>query len=269
MAPAVDAPAVDKGGDQGREVTAMTAITRERAGALAAAGAIHLGLIYLLMTGLGIDVPAKLDAAMQLIEVGPPPPPPSQILPPPRPSKRPEGAAAPPNKRAKASDIYAPPPPIPPPVPPPITAAPTPGRGTEASAGAAEMAGPGTGGGGTGNGTGSGGTGSGDGGGDADETPPRLIKGRLKASDYPRGLAEVGISGLVSVRYLVDESGRVARCAVTRSSGSAVLDDTTCRLIQQRFRFEPSRDARGNAVAATIVEDHEWVARYDDSGERR
>lgn len=240
----------------------MVTVRRDRAGALAAAGAIHVALIYLLVTGLGIDVPTKLDEAMQLIDIGPPPPPPIvRTVPPPKPSKRAEGGAAPPNLRSVATPIVAPPPVIPPLVPPPITTAPVAGIGAQASAGNAEIAGPGTGSGGVGNGSGSGEGGQGDGGGDDDETPPRLIRGRLKSSDFPRGVAEAGISGRVSVRYLVDASGRVARCDVTRSSGSAELDELTCRLIQERFRFEPSRDGRGNPVDAVIVESHEWLTR--------
>lgn len=254
----------------------MLAVKRDRAGAMAAAGAIHVALIYLLITGLGIDVAAKVGDAMQVIEVGPPPPPPIVVTPKPLPkrAKRPEGQAAPPNLKSVATPVVAPPPVIRLPVPPPLVAAEKPGIGTRATAGAAEIPGPGTGAGGIGDGTGSGGDGDGDGGGGDggeggrdEESPPRWIKGRLKDSDYPRGLGEAGISGRVSVRYLVDEDGRVARCSITRSSGSAELDETTCRLIQQRFRFEPSRDARGNAVAATVVESHEWLSR--DESERR
>jgi len=43
------------------------------------------------------------------------------------------------------------------------------------------------------------------------------------------------------------------------TSGSAALDDTTCRLIQQRFRFAPARDGSGRPVRAWIVEQHEWI----------
>lgn len=253
----------------------MLAIKRDRAGALAAAGAIHVALIYLLITGLGIDVAAKVSDAIQLIEVGPPPPPPIVVTPRPLPkrAKKREGEAAPPNLKSVATPVVAPPPVIRLPVPPPVTAAVTPGIGAQATQGAAEVPGPGTGSGGIGNGTGSGGQGDGDGGGGDggnggrdEETPPRWIRGRLKDSDYPRGVSDSGISGRVSVRYLVDEDGRVARCSVTRSSGSPELDETTCRLIQQRFRFEPSRDARGDPVAATIVESHEWLTRDDPDG---
>jgi protein TonB len=67
----------------------------------------------------------------------------------------------------------------------------------------------------------------------------------------------------VGVRYLVWTDGRVRDCEITRSSGSAELDATTCRLIEARFRFRPSRDARGRTVPAVIVENHSWMIRRE------
>ncbi|MBA3896277.1 MAG: energy transducer TonB [Sphingomonadaceae bacterium] len=172
-------------------------------------------------------------------------------------SKKPQGAASPPNLKAKASDIVAPPPIVPPIVPPPIFATSTPGLGANAFAGASTVRGPGTGSGGQGTGTGSGDNGDGVGGGD--ETPPLQIKGRLKDSDYPHAAGDLGVGGTVSVRFTVTTDGRATECRVTRSSGSAVLDETTCRLIEQRFRYEPSHDTQGHAVESELVEDHTWV----------
>ena len=56
------------------------------------------------------------------------------------------------------------------------------------------------------------------------------------------------------------DRGRATHCAITHSSGSEELDDTTCRLIEQRFRFEPSRDRSGQPVVSRMVQDHEWSA---------
>ena len=58
--------------------------------------------------------------------------------------------------------------------------------------------------------------------------------------------------------YTVETDGRATRCQITRSSGSAELDETTCRLIEQRFRFDPSRDRYGRPVRSRIVQDHNW-----------
>jgi len=77
-------------------------------------------------------------------------------------------------------------------------------------------------------------------------------------SDYPDDGAETGIRGRVFVRYVVETNGRVSGCRVTRSSGSRELDALTCRLIEQRFRYDPSLDAAGRPVESTIVESHDW-----------
>ena len=105
--------------------------------------------------------------------------------------------------------------------------------------------------------------GYGDGGGEADETPPRWLRGRLSDSDYPGDVGEAGLQGTVSVKFLVWTDGRVRRCEVTGSSGNATLDATTCRLIQQRFRYRPSLDAQGRPVPAWLIENHQWVIEGD------
>jgi len=219
---------------------------------------IHVALALALLRSLVLEIPA-LQPVIQLIDVPPSLPPP---VPPVRPvherSRRAEGAAAPPNLEARPTEIVAPKPVLPP--PPTIAAAPIAGPGDKPSAGAAPVPGPGTGAGGQGNGTGSGGFGDGPGGGGGDggDAPPRHVRGRLSGRDYPRGVGEAGISGMVSVIYTVETDGRATHCSITRSSGSSVLDETTCRLIEERFRFEPSRDRSGRPVRSRIVENHEW-----------
>jgi protein TonB len=138
-----------------------------------------------------------------------------------------------------------------------VVTAPIAGTGAADHAGASTVPGPCSGSGGTGNGTGSGDAGDGDGDG-GDYTPPEHRRGQLKMSDLPQSAEQAGIGGTVGVRYLVDTDGRVLTCAITRSSGNAELDATTCRLIQQRFRFAPSRDGRGRPVRAYVVESHSW-----------
>lgn len=222
--------------------------TSERIGAALAAAALPALLIYLLIHGLARPAAVPGVPEIQLIAIAPelPPPPPE-----PRPARiaRREGAAAPANREARPETAA----PVPQPAPPPPIALPGPDR----SAGAAAVPGPGTGAGGQGNGTGAGGAGDGEGGGGG--TPLRWIKGRIKDSDYPRAALRRGASGTVGLRFTVGVKGRVTGCAVTRSSGDADLDATTCRLIVERFRYEPSRDAQGRAVPDTVEGEHEWV----------
>ena len=59
--------------------------------------------------------------------------------------------------------------------------------------------------------------------------------------------------------YRIEADGRVSGCAIEKSSGSKELDDTTCRLIVERFRFRPSLDPSGRPVPATMIQNHIWV----------
>ncbi|WP_425228784.1 energy transducer TonB [Sphingomonas sp.] len=231
--------------------------------ALVAGGLVAL-LLWALVAGLSIGRGGSADTALKLFGVAPPPPAPARVVPPRVRNFRPAGAAAPPNLRSRATDIVAPVPQVVVPVTPPVVVAPVAATDVQASAGAADVAGPGTGAGGEGNGFGAGGDGDGDGAGDV---PPRRIGGRIRDSDYPLEAGEQGISGTVGVRFVVDEQGRVPRCSITRSSGSRLLDDTTCRLIEQRYRFRPGHDAQGRPFASTIVENETWVI-HDEPPER-
>ncbi|MGY4394875.1 protein TonB [Sphingomonas sp. UYAg733] len=235
-------------------------------GAIAAV-VVQVVLGYILITGLAVHAPNRLIDGLTLFRIAPPasPPPPEKIIPNAVKSAKAEGASSPPNLRAKATEIVAPTPIVPLTVPPPVVAAPVAGIGNDPSAGAATVPGPGTGSGGVGNGTGNGRYGEGDGGRD---TPPRKRSGRLKYSDNPTLTDTGGVGGMVSVSYAVETNGRVTDCLVTRSSGNRALDETTCRLIEERFRFSPSRDGRGKPLRAIIEEDHEWVIEEPAAAER-
>lgn len=250
----------------------------ERARGAAAAVAVSLGLGAALIAGLSVDVRRIAAQAPSVFGILPTPEP---EVPPPVRSKpkrevreapkratapRPEGAASAANLRGKASEIVAPPVPI---VvqPPPLVTAEIAGLGSQRTTGAAPVAGPGTGSGGVGRGTGSGAGGDGDGGGGggAGETPPRWRSGDMSDGDYPEALWAAGLGGTVGVRYVVETNGRVGDCEITASSGHPELDAMTCRTIQRRFRFYPSRDAEGRAVASTIIENHSWIPHPEDA----
>ena len=222
------------------------------------AGGLVALLLWALLVGLAAARGGAVTDGLKLFGVVPPPPPPVERDPPkPVRNPRPAGEAAPPNLRSKPTELIAPTPIVLPPVPPPpIVVAPVAGPGADASAGAADIAGPGTGAGGEGDGFGAGGDGDGDGAGDV---PPRRIGGRIRDSDYPLDASAAGVSGTVGVRFVVDVNGRVPSCQVTRSSGSTLLDDTTCRLIVQRFRYRPATDARGRPFRSVIVQNETWV----------
>lgn len=262
-----------------------TALERARAGAPMLL--VHLLLALALLRGLGFTPGVEAEDRLKLIDLALAPPVP-QPSPPPAPSTgesesrrsgapREEGAASPANLESRATELVAPTRPNPSPLP----AATVPNSGKDTSQGAAPVRGPGTGSGGVGQGTGSGAGGDGSGGGGEGGygdgrglSPPRWLRGRLRDSDYPRGLGEAGVRGRVGVRYVVETDGRVTNCSVTRSSGSALLDDTTCALIEQRFRYDPARDRFGRPIRSNLIESYEWLvedepAEQDEPPRRR
>lgn len=216
---------------------------------------VHAGVIAGLLT---LAPPNAVSDALQqplqafdvLLPPPPaPPPPPAET----RPAKREEGAAAPPAKKAEASPIKQPDPVVRLDTPPPaVTAAPTPAAGTAPNAGASPVAGPGSGAGGQGSGTGSGGTGSGPGGGGdgSGGSGPSVVEStKLTGRDYPRAVLRAWPShGRVFVAIRVQLDGRATDCRVDRSSGNPVVDQWTCRLVEERVRFRPATDASGRPI---------------------
>ena len=256
-------------------MTAAQPSRSERAGSALGAVLVQAALACLFVWGMGNDARRAMVEPLRLFNILPPPPEPERVAPRPPPrvasdtrrqrfTPREEGGSSPPNLRSQATPVVAPPPIVPLPLRPPIVAATVAGTGADPKSGAAEVRGPGTGSGGVGDGSGSGLGGGGPGGGGyGDYTPPRLIRGRLRNSDYPEGLGEAGIGGTVGVIFTVLADGRVTDCRIRSSSGNARLDDTTCRLIERRFFYEPSRDWRGRPVDSQIVENHSWIVADD------
>ncbi|WP_240320770.1 TonB family protein [Sphingomonas crusticola] len=235
----------------------MARLARDRLVAGTGVVLIEAALGLALLLGLSGRLTTRAEQPVTMLDLQPPV---LRSTPPviPLKAKARSGAAAPRNLPASPSDIVAPPPVITLAPPPPILAAPIVGPGVAPIAGASDLPGPGTGAGGAGNGRGGGLGGDGEGGGGGG-IPPRRIRGRISDSDFPRAIAEAGEGGTVAVRYRVGTDGRVGECVVTGSSGNGDLDALTCRLIQQRFRFAPSRDAAGRKVPSIIIENHSWV----------
>ncbi len=210
-------------------------------GALMAVVAVGLGFA----SGLDLDVVRKASDAITAITLPAPVPARAEIAPAKAPAEKASGKASAANRRAEATAVAAPPPKLPP-IIPPIAAAPHAGAGSDSSAGATPDPGPGSGAGGRGDGTGAGGTGSGTGGG----TRAVWRSGTIRDRDYPREASQTKTGGEVEVRFTIETSGRVSGCRVTRSSGDASLDRTTCDLIEERFRFKPATNAAGKPVAS-------------------
>ena len=227
----------------------------DRLVAIVAVILVHLAIGYALVRGLAVQFLPAASPLTRLIELSlppvPPPPPPPVVhqaakaksraaaapaLPAPK-----GGPKGPAKLKTVAPDVTR----------APMTTAPAPGGG--AGSGTAV---------GTGAGGGTGGNGDGDGNGDGEGgSDTELIAGRITGRDYPRNLGSAGIGGRVEMTLVVEPTGRVGRCTVTRASGSVELDQLTCRLVQQRFRFRPGTDRFGRPVAQEVDLDHDWEVR--------
>ena len=75
----------------------------------------------------------------------------------------------------------------------------------------------------------------------------------FSADDYPADALAKGEQGTVQAELFVDADGRVSRCSILRSSSHRSLDDATCKILSQRARFTPARNADGKAVRSTVV----------------
>ena len=77
--------------------------------------------------------------------------------------------------------------------------------------------------------------------------------------DYRRAGAPRDAYGTVVVGFRVRSDGAVDRCSVIRSSGYREFDQTTCRLIEQRFRYQPARDQSGQPIDWNVRTDFTWT----------
>jgi protein TonB len=160
--------------------------------------------------------------------------------------EKPTGKASAKNIKSKASPKEAPKPKVQIKVKQAIVTAEKAGRGNDQTAGNSNQVGPGTGAGGQGDGTGAGGRG--DGGGSAIASRAEYQSGKISNKDYPRNAAKAKVGGTVTAYFTVLASGNVANCTIKKSSGNAELDATTCRLIEQRFRYKPARNKNGEPI---------------------
>ena len=66
--------------------------------------------------------------------------------------------------------------------------------------------------------------------------------------DYPADAISQNAAGVTAVRFTIDTGGRIEDCTTVSSSGSQVLDDTTCAVLGANGRYWPARDATGKAI---------------------
>jgi TonB family protein len=76
--------------------------------------------------------------------------------------------------------------------------------------------------------------------------------------DYPARAMREEREGTTGFRLIVGADGVPSACEVTSSSGHGDLDGTTCRLLMERARFRPGRNARGEPAGGTYSNRIRW-----------
>lgn len=82
---------------------------------------------------------------------------------------------------------------------------------------------------------------------------PVIERGAIISDDYPAAAIRAEEQGKVGVRLTVSAHGLASACTVTESSGSAILDQTTCLVFERRARFTPARDTAGETTEGSFA----------------
>jgi TonB family protein len=80
----------------------------------------------------------------------------------------------------------------------------------------------------------------------------------IRSKDYPKQAVRAGQQGTTAFVLLVGKEGRVPKCHVLETSGSALLDKATCSVLVERARFVPARDAAGKNVRSVTSARITW-----------
>lgn len=82
----------------------------------------------------------------------------------------------------------------------------------------------------------------------------------VTSADYPfRAMIEAR-GGTTSFLLAYDDQGLPRGCDIVGTSGHEDLDTATCRLVMERARFKPGRDAKGRPIGGTYSNRIRWKA---------
>ncbi len=81
----------------------------------------------------------------------------------------------------------------------------------------------------------------------------------VRYTDYPDDALRKGQAGVVTLLWSIAATGEVTDCKVVAPSGVATLDRAGCRAILSRARYQPAKDAAGQAVPAYGMRRIMWL----------
>ncbi|MDQ3471019.1 MAG: energy transducer TonB [Pseudomonadota bacterium] len=88
------------------------------------------------------------------------------------------------------------------------------------------------------------------------------LEGLITAKDYPGIAIDELAEGSVAFAVLIDETGKVADCTVTQTSGVAALDAQSCAIVKQRARFKPAVGLNGQPAKDTYHQRITWKVEF-------
>jgi len=89
-------------------------------------------------------------------------------------------------------------------------------------------------------------------------TPRGNFQSLMSTDDYPPSSLRNEEEGTVGYHLVVAADGRVTGCTITASSGHPALDDTACRLLSRRARFNPGKDSSGQPAGGVYDGRFRW-----------
>lgn len=93
----------------------------------------------------------------------------------------------------------------------------------------------------------------------AQVTPRGSLASLVSPDDYPAVALREGRSGTTSFSMTIGPDGRATDCRISQSSGSADLDNATCRIMRVRARFNPATDGAGEPISGTYSNRIRWA----------
>jgi TonB family protein len=89
--------------------------------------------------------------------------------------------------------------------------------------------------------------------------PKQPLPSYFSTNDYPAVAVRNEATGTVAMVTLIDETGKVASCMVTETSGYASLDAQSCAIVSGRARFDPALGADGKPLKSGSTQRIRWV----------
>ncbi len=84
---------------------------------------------------------------------------------------------------------------------------------------------------------------------------------------YPSSARALGQEGRTAFALDIDARGRITACHIMATSGSDLLDSTTCSQLIANGRFEPAHDVSGKPVAGQWRSAMRWQLQVGASSE--